>query len=369
MKIDIIGTRGIPAKFGGFETCAEESSIRLASKNHNVTVYCRKFNSNFRNFKGVKLIDVTTLKLKGFDTLIYGFLSSLKSILNKPDIVHIYNLGNAANLILFKIFNIPSVVSVDAKEWERLNWSFVGKLWFKICRKLIKNFSNAVICDSLSILSYYENKLQLKPYYIPYGSIQSQNEVIPIDTDSVLNKYNLKQKQYIVTVGRLVPEKKFEVLINAFLKIKSKKVKLVIIGDEIPETKYSRKLKQNTFNNVIFTGFLYGQECNTIWKNALLYVQPSEIEGTSISMLTSMGYGLCTIANNTPENKEVINNDNLLFNHNDYNSLYSILNNLLQNTDLCSRHGIEAKKRAKKFYNWKDVTNELELLYSRILSI
>ncbi|PEO66116.1 glycosyl transferase family 1 [Bacillus toyonensis] len=362
MKITILGIKGIPANYGGFETCVDETATRMVKEGHEVTVYCRKNNIKYKDnaYKGVKLVKLSSLSNKSLDTLTHTLFSILHCVFKKQDVIHVYGVGNSIFLPILKLFRKRVMISVDGLDWKRGKWGKFGSWFLRTSEKLAIKYADEVIIDSIEVQKYYKEKYGLDSKYIPYGATTKKEEGV-----GALEKYNLG-KPYILFVGRLIPEKGIHYLIDAYKQLTEntkEAVDLVIVGDDLYKGEYAEKLKANQSHNIKFLGFIYGKEYREICSNALVYVQPSDLEGTSPSLLASMGFGNCVLVSNIPENLETIGNAGLSFNSGDIKDLSNKLETLVNDIEKINYYRKKATERIEKTYNWDNVTKALLGLY------
>lgn len=281
----------------------------------------------------------------------------------RKDIVHIYGVGNAIFILFLKLIGTKVVVSADSFDWERDKWGKFAKWFLFNSAKLATKISDAIIVDSKSVQKYYREKFNVETVYIPYGADIGRKA-----DKKVLEKYGLKENDYILFVGRLIPEKGVHNLIEAFVKLKTSK-KLAIIGGDWFTTDYIKLLKEKAKNsNVSFLGFVYGDECRAIYSGAYLYVQPSLVDGTSPALLTAMGTGNCVLVNSIPENLETIGNAGLSYEKNDVDSLRNKLSELLENEELVKEYRRKSLERIRKVYSWDRVADSIIEVYKDTLS-
>jgi len=363
LKIAIVGTRGIPARYGGFETCVDEVSTRLAECGHDVSVYCRKSNYDYteKYYKGVRLVVLPSVKSKSLETITHSCLSALHLMLSRWDVVHVYGLGNAVFLVLLKIFRYHTVISVDGLEQNRKKWGTFAKMWFRFSEFIVRKFADKVVADSNVIRRYYQDKHDVESVFIPYGAY-----IDSVQNGDRLSEPNLKREEYLLFVGRLAPEKGVHYLIRAFKNVKTD-MKLVIVGDDPYNRKYVESLKQNDDNRVMFLGYVYGKRYVDLCKHSYLYVQPSELEGTSPALLAAMGYGCCVVVNGIDENIETIGDAGISYRMNDVEDLTNKLQNLIDNPEITDRYRKLAEERIQTHYNWDRISVDIEDLFTSIL--
>ena len=364
MQIAIIGTRGLPANYGGFETCVDHTAKEWASQGHKVIVYCREnhYKNQVTNYHGVSLRYTKSVPLKGIDTLSNTLISILDLIIFKRTYktVHLYNSGNGIFIPLLRLFGRKVYVSVDGVEWKREKWGFIPKMIHKLGAYMCVKFSNKVIVDNREVFHIYKNKFSKQTTIIEYGAKFIENSEFYGDT---LSKFNLVSKHYFLFVGRFVPEKGVHKLIETYLKLKTDKP-LVIIGGDTSSTDYTDKIEMYSANNenIIVTGFLYNEAYEELLSNAYLYVSASELEGTSPSLLAALGAKVCTLVNGIKENIQTLRGAGYVFKENDLNDLLKLWQNCEEDSSFVSAMATKGYEFAKQNYSWKNISKQyLEL--------
>lgn len=363
MKIAIVGIRGIPANYGGFETCAEQTAMRFARK-HQVVVYCRKHNCQCdRNeYLGIKLRKFGSINKKGIDTLSHTFLSVLDLVRQRDiRIVHLYNVANAIFIPFLKLAGKKVAVSVDGLEWKRLKWGIFARAFYKISEFICAKTADAIICDSKIVQRYYEKKFNCRTEYIPYGAQIDERADI-----KTMDKFDLQARKYLLFVGRLVPEKGVHNLIKAYNCLDTD-MPLVIIGDDPDQKEYIAGLKKAANKNVRFLGFVYGQDYRALNQFPYLYVTASMLEGTSPALVAAMGAGNCVLVNGIAENLETIGQAGLAYRENDNADLLEKLKMLLNNPHVAERYRQLAYEHVMATYNWDAIAEKYLQLFCRLL--
>ncbi|GAH46823.1 unnamed protein product, partial [marine sediment metagenome] len=291
---------------------------------NNIIVFCRNHNiikdQRLKEYNGATLVHLPSIDTKNLDTITHSFLSILYILFNNTsDIIHFHGAGNSLLFPLLFLSKKKVIVTVDGADWERKKWSRIARFFLKISAFFAVRFADIIVADSPVAENIYKKRFRRykeKIVYIPYGA-----NVEKIEEDKeVLKEFNLRKGNYILFVGRLIPEKGVHYLIDAFEKVNTN-LNLVIVGDNKYNREYVRKLKNRNDKRIIFTGNIFGNKFKTILKNCLFYVQPSEVEGTSPILLTAMGYGRCVIVNGIPENILTIGKAGIYFKKNDVDDL------------------------------------------------
>jgi glycosyltransferase involved in cell wall biosynthesis len=359
MKIAMIGSRGIPVVYSGIESSLEQICPRLVSRKHEVTVYCRsRYSTIPSNYQGVNLIKLPSINTKHLDTISHVFITLMNSLVKHFDIIHIHAIGPALLSFLPKLKRTKVVLTIHGLDWQRAKWNKFAKFCLKIGEKSSTWFPDKIIVVSKVLKDYYQKRYGIAPCYIPNGT------VIPdIKSPNIMKKWGLKQNNYILFVGRLVPEKGCHYLIQAYNELETN-LKLVIAGDSAYDRRYVQSLKEiSKSRNIIYTGFISGVLLEELLSNAYLYVLPSEIEGLSISLLEAMSYARCVVTSDIQENLEVINDYGYSFKNKDYKDLKRILKKLLVMPDTVHSFGTKAREYTKQNFSWDIIINQLEEVY------
>jgi len=366
LKIGILGTRGIPANYGGFELIADVTARQMTKRGHSVTVYCRLGKVELlKEYEGVSLIQLPTIDTKYTSTIFHTALSVIHSILLKDfDIIHIYNVGNGILLPILKLFGKKVVISVDGIEWKRKKFSGFSRWYMRFNERFAVRFSNRLIVDSRAVWEYYNQRYGIKDHiYLPSGV-----EPISSNSQDFLKELGIKPKRYLLFVGRLVPEKKIEFLIEGFRRLDTD-YKLVIVGGNKYMPEYERKLRELASGDkrVILTGSVFGDKVKQLFSNAYLYVSPSELEGTSVSILEALSAGCCVLVNGIDENREVIADAGLFFRTNDMGDMVRKMKLVIDNPELQRQYSEKAVKRVKEAYSWDAVIDRYEQILEEVV--
>ena len=363
MKIAILGTRGIPANYGGFETFAEQLGTRLAARGHEVTVYGRKHYSttNERFYKGVELVILPTIRHKYFDTIVHTFLSVLHAALRKYDVILICNAANSIFAFIPRLFGTRTLVNVDGLERKRKKWNWIGRTHYLISEWLSTFLPSAIVTDAQVIQDYYATRYKKQSAMIAYGA-----EVARRAAPEKLFHFGLKPNQYVLYVSRLEPENNAHLVIDAYQHVKTD-LPLVIVGGAPYAEDYIAQLKSTRDSRVKFLGFVFGEDYRALQQNAYCYVHATEVGGTHPALIEAMGAGNCALTLETPENLEVIGDAGII-----YDSVKSLAFQLQQVLDEPSKIGeyrSRAMARVMQHYNWEQITDQYEGLLAQLAEI
>lgn len=306
IRVVILGSRGIPAEFGGFETFAEQLSVRLVNKGIKVTVFCEKGQSyKGKTYKGVNLEYIWTPNIVGFRSIWFDMISIIKALRNS-DIIYMLGYHVAFLFFIPKLVGKHFWVNMDGLEWKRAKWSKKVKLYLRIMERLAVKWSTIIIADAQGIAQYFEKQYALttEVLTIPYGA-----ELVDSTPNSVtINEYGLKQNGYYLVVCRLEPENHVHEILQGF-KYSDTKKKLVIIGDYNHNNQYAKSLLEITDERILFLGAIYDQQkLITLRYHCYTYLHGHSVGGTNPSLLEAMACGNFIIAHDNIFNREVTQN-------------------------------------------------------------
>ncbi len=368
MKIAVIGIRGLPASYSGFETCAAHTTKNWVKNNHDVFVYCRKH--LYKNYPSVteddvRLVYLPSIRIKSLETLSHTLFSILHLCFvdRKIKIIHIYNCGNGIFIPILKLFGKRTFISVDGLEWKRKKWGVIAKFMYKLGALMAIKLSDQVIVDNKVVESFYHDKFNKKTTLIAYGSKVITENVKGFKV--LLDKFELTPKKYFLFVGRFVKEKGIKPLIECYLNLKSD-LPLVIIGDDVEGNEY-RDYIFSTYSNhpkIKLLGYRFDKEYETILYNALMYISASELEGTSPSLLAAMGAKVCTLVNGIEENLATLGNSGTVFRKNDYGDLTEKWQHFIDNPSEIEDMAEIGHQHVLDNYSWDVIAKQYLYLFT-----
>jgi len=360
MKLAILGTRGIPANYGGFETFAEELGTRLAARGHDVTVYGRSNNIRFpgKTYKGVKLAILPTIGTKHLDTIAHTFLSVLHAVPQRFDCILMCNAANAVFAAVPRLTATPVALNVDGIERLRKKWGPAARAYYRLSERLATMIPNRIVTDAAVIHDYYLKEYRKPSVMIAYGA-----ECGGLETTQVLEQLGVRSREYFLYVSRLEPENNAHVVVQAFEKIETNKL-LLVVGDAPYAREYIDRLKATKDPRILFPGAIYGAGYRELQSHAYAYIQATEVGGTHPALIEAMAAGNCVIAKATPENREVVADSGLFFY--DAGDLARQMQLTLADAGLVAHMQACAQSRAKKYYSWDAVTDKYEKLFQEL---
>ena len=362
MRIAILGTRGIPASYGGFETFAEHLATRLVARGHEVTVYCRSHYVSPRQleYHGVRLEVLPTIRHKYFDTVIHTFLSAIHAASRRFDAVLICNSANAPFTPILRFTGTPVAINVDGLEHKRKKWGGLARRYYRVAEYLSTVLPNEVVTDAQVIQDYYRAHHNAPSTMIAYGS-----EVERRPDRETVRKWRVEPNRYVLYVSRLEPENNAHLVIEAFKKVRTA-YRLLVVGDAPYAESYINSLKAQARGDkrIIFTGFVFGQDYRALQQNAYCYVHATEVGGTHPALLEAMGYGNCVLTLATPENIEVVGDAAVPYI--DEFDLAEKLQRVLRDGSLVHAYRQRAQLRIRTHYDWETVVDQYERLFARM---
>jgi len=361
MRIAILGTRGIPANYGGFETFAEHLSTRLAARGHEVIVYCRAHYTSPRQleYKGVKLKVLPTIRHKYFDTVVHTFLSALHAMSARYDAALICNAANAPFATLLRAVGTPVALNVDGLEHKRKKWNWIARGYYLMAERLATILPTETVTDARVIQDYYLANYRTRSTMIAYGAEVERRP------DPMVRRWRVEPNRYVLYVSRLEPENNAHLVIEAFKRVKTAH-KLLIVGDAPYAREYIKDLKARARRDrrIIFTGFVFGRDYRALQQNAYCYVHATEVGGTHPALLEAMGFGNCVLTLDAPENIEAIGDAGIAYK--DEQDLAEKLQRVLRDGSLVHSFRNRAQARAQEFYDWDFVVDQYERLFARM---
>jgi glycosyltransferase involved in cell wall biosynthesis len=367
VRIALIGTRGVPSVYGGFETCAEQLGIRLVERGHEVTVYCRShfIDKHLKSYKGMRLVTLPTIKNKYLDTLAHTFVASVHAMFRPYDVCLYFIAGNSPVCWIPRLAGKRTVINVDGLDWKREKWPGPAKRYIRFAERLSTILPNATITDSHFVQRYYSEVYNSDIHYISYGS-----ELEPVAPGETLRTWGLEPRKYILFVGRLVPENHPEHLVDAFHALEDRSgMKCVIVGDASYQNGYIAKLRQQAAEDVVFTGYVFGEGYRELSSNAYAFVETSSASGTHPALLEAMGFGNCVVVNDSPENLEAMGEAGFAYcGRTGAASLSTVLQELIHNPGMVERYRTLATKHVSEHYSWETVADNYVALFKKVLA-
>jgi glycosyltransferase involved in cell wall biosynthesis len=359
MRIAILGTRGVPANYGGFETFAEELSTRLAARGHQVTVYCRE---RYREpcYRGVRLQYLPTIRHKYFDTLAHTFVSTLHLLGHRVDVALYCNGANAVFTLWPRLIGMRVALNVDGIERKRKKWNRLAKAWYFLSEWLATFCPSEVVTDAETIEEYYRDQWRRESVFIPYGA-----ETGKVPTQDALARLGLECGRYFLYVSRMEPENRALEVRQAFEQVTTS-LRLALIGDAPYASEYIRRVRDTSDPRIVAPGAIYGAGYRELGSHCFAYIHATEVGGTHPALIEAMGRGALVLYRNTPENAEVAGGAGIPF---EPDQLAAKMAAVLAMSDAeRDDYRRRAEERVRARYSWDAVTTQYESLFARLLA-
>ena len=353
MRIALLGTRGIPANYGGFETFAEEISTRLSARGHEVTVYCRE---RFREptYRGVHLQYLPTIRHKYFDTIAHTCVSTLYLLGHRVDVALYCNGANAIFTLWPRIMGIPVALNVDGIERKRKKWNRMAKAWYLMSEWLATFCPTVVITDALTIQEYYQGTYGKTSVFIPYGA-----EIGKAEGSQHVRELGLEPGRYFLYVSRMEPENHPLEVRQAFETVDTT-LRLALVGDAPYAHDYIRRIRDTADPRVVIPGAIYGEGYRELGSHCFAYIHATEVGGTHPALIEAMGRGALVLYRGTPENAEVAGDAGIPFEPAELaDKIRAVLEMSEEQREVFRRRALE---RVRQRYSWDAVTDAYESL-------
>jgi glycosyltransferase involved in cell wall biosynthesis len=370
IRLAAFGFRNFPPNDGsaGEDKFAYELYPRLANHRLNIYLFTRTYSWSKPRIRSklhnIDVMPVWTVKRSGFDTLLHSMFCTLYIIFNDiADIVHIHNGGNSIWAFFLRLSGKRVVVTQDGVDWKRDKWPWYAKVFLKTSALFTAYLPNSVIFDNIYVQRIFVEKYKKHFGMIEYGSSVEQS----YHDSQILKKLSLTSQQYILFVGRFIPDKGIHYLIEAYKRIETNKI-LVLVGGSPNNDPFENHLKSIAMmdERIMFPGYVYGGDINKLIKEAYLYVQPSDVEGLSPVILQVMGLRTPLLCSDIDENQFIVKNDALLFEKGSISSLGTQLRKALEYPESIKEKAREGHHRISSTYDWEQVTRKYLAVYNSV---
>lgn len=367
LSIAMFGHKRIPSREGGIEVVVEELATRMVARGHNVTCFNRsghhvsgsEFDQDVGDvYRGIKLKSVLSISIKGLAAMTASVSAALHTAFGSYSIVHIHAEGPAAMCWLPKLTGKRVICTIHGLDWRRAKWGGFANKYIKWGEKQAVKKADEIIVLSRDAQEYFELEYGRKTVFIPNGV--SRPEVREVQ--EIKEKWGLEKDNYVLFIGRIVPEKGLRYLVQAWKDLRTDK-KLVIAGGSSDTQEFMDELKSTVVESVILTGFQQGRVLEELYSNAYIYTLPSDLEGMPLSLLEAMSYGNCCVVSDIAECSEVVEDKAVCFTHGDVNELKKALQELIDKPEMVAKYRSAAADFICEKYNWNDVVDRTLELY------
>jgi glycosyltransferase involved in cell wall biosynthesis len=350
VKISIVGTRGIPAKYGGFETAAEEIGARLAAAGHKITVYGRERGP--REYRGMRSVYLPTIRTKYTETLAHSALSIGHVVGARPDVALVFNAANAPLATLLRLVRIPFAVHVDGLEWKRDKWSGIAQSYYRAAERVAVNSANALIADSQGIVDYYRQRYGANPFFAAYGA----PERLPgAWAERRLADLSLRADAFHLVVARFEPENHVREILQGFTRSRAR-LPLIVVGTAPYSAQYRSEIEAiaEADSRILLLGPIWNDEVlDALYVGAASYIHGHSVGGTNPSLLRAAGAGACCIVYDVPFNREVMGDDGVYFTA--PSDLADRINAMEDAPGKYREMGTRGRAHVTAVYDWDDV--------------
>ncbi|AEE47159.1 DUF1972 domain-containing protein [Cellulomonas fimi] len=360
LRIALIGTRGVPARYGGFETCVEEVGGRLADRGHDVLVYCRTPEAADRvpAYRGMRLVHLPALRRRSLETLSHTALSVGHQLAHRHDAAIVFNAANAVFLPALRAARVPVATHVDGLEWQRAKWGGAGRRYYRTAEALAVRWSDALVADAAGIADYYTREFGAPTEQIAYGAPLLDD----LGTDK-LATLELPSRGYHLVVARFEPENHVELVVEGYRRSRAT-LPLVVVGSAPYADEYTRRVHAAADGRVRMLGGVWDQELlDQLYGHALTYLHGHSVGGTNPSLLRAIGAGAPTVAYDVGFNREVLRDAGRWFRTPD--DVARLVEDAEADPGAALARGAAARLRAQD-YDWDDVADGYEALCRRL---
>ena len=367
VKIAIIGSRGYPYVYSGYETFVKELAERLVKKEFAVTVYCHKnlFETYPGHVNGIDLVYLRTIEKKSLSQFIHSFQAILHACFRGFDIILVVNPANGPFGLFTRIFRKRTAINMDGLEWLRPKWRGFGVRYFHTAAKLATKLYDVIVNDSFEMQRIYREEFNRDSTVIAYGANirYSRNPVL-------IEKWRLKKDDYYLIVGRLIPDNNADSIVREFCESSSSK-KLVIVGDVPYKDEYARRIKTNADPRLVFTGYVTDQdELAELYHNCFVYFHGHEFGGTNPTLLKALAYGCAILALDTAFSREVLENGSYgMFFSKAPGNIKGLINDMENNPGLIRKYREKSRRRINENYTWEKITDQYIRLFKDMVTL
>jgi glycosyltransferase involved in cell wall biosynthesis len=361
-SVALMGSRGIPARYGGYETLMEELAVRLVRRGFQVTVYCRSHSTprSLRSWQGADHVLLPTLRTNYLDTPVHTLLSCLHALREPFDVALMVNSANALFVPILRLSGVPVALHVDGIEKRRAKWGPVGRGVYALSERLACVIPDALVTDAEVIRRHYLERYGAESVPIAYGV-----DPRPPRETGVLARLGLESRAFFLYVSRFEPENNPHRVAEAYRSVGGD-LPLVMVGGAPYASAFIAGFTQGADPRIRFPGPIYGEGYRELLSHALAYVHATDVGGTHPALVEAMGYGNCVVVNDTPENREVAGEAALYFKAAVPDTLAGRLEEVLREPEQATEIGREMARRAALLYDWERVTDQYARLFRRL---
>lgn len=351
MRLAILGARGIPARYGGFETFAEQLAVRLTERGHDVTVFCEAAGNVKEEYKGAKLRHVPARNFGPLSTVMYD-AACLWRARSRFDVIYMLGYGSSALCWLPRMWGSQVWINMDGLEWARGKWGPIARWYLRLAERIAMWTPDRIIADAAAIKANLQSRYRKLPLcdVIPYGC-----EIVSSACPEELKSFGLEPGSYYLVLCRFEPENHIKEIIEGFLE-SGTGTRLVLVGDHTRKSEYVQSLARYESDRVLFTGPVYdAAKVQALRFFCCAYLHGHSVGGTNPSLLEAMGCGNVVIASDNPFNREVLGGSGLFFSSpNEVGACIDVVDS--GKADIASMK-VNVVERVREFYTWDRITD------------
>jgi glycosyltransferase involved in cell wall biosynthesis len=356
VRIALLGTRGVPARYGGFETAVEEIGSRLAARGHDVTVYCRSQDRS-PEYLGMRRVVLPAVRLRSAETLTHTTLSVAHQVRHRADVAIVFNAANAPLLPALHALGVPVAVHVDGLEWQRGKWGRIGRRYYLAAERAAVRWADALIADAVGIQDYYRRRYGAESHYLTYGA--------PVLEDPAMHRLRqlgLEPGGYHLVVARLEPENHVDLVLRGYV-ASSALQPLVVVGSAPYASAHVAEVERVAAGDdrVRMLGGVWDRELlDALYAGAACYLHGHSVGGTNPSLLRALGAGASVAAFDVDFNREVVGEAGVYFAEED--DVTTILKQVEADPEAARTRGEAGRRSVAQRYRWDDVAEGYEVL-------
>ncbi len=362
IRVAFIGGRGLVSKYSGIESYYEHVGHELTRLGHDVTIYCRTyFTPPMKTCHGMRVLRLPTIRSKHLETLVHTLLSTGHAMMSDYDVIHYHCLGPALFSFLPRLAGKKTVVTVQGLDWQRGKWGWIAARVLRLGEAAAATLPNATMVVSRTLQQYFLRQYNRETIYVPNGASPA-----PRPAPRRLPEWDLQPDRYVLFLGRFSPEKNCHLLIDAFERLDTS-MKLVLAGGSSHSDSYVRSLLRRESDRVCFLPWVAGRDLQELLSNAALFALPSALEGMSLALLDAMAAGVCVLASDIPENKEVMEGAGFTFRRGDLTDLEVKLDMLIRNPALRRQAATRGRQRVHSQFLWPGIACSIQAAYYDVM--
>jgi glycosyltransferase involved in cell wall biosynthesis len=363
LRIAILGSRGFPQTYSGYEVFVRALAPRLVERGHEVIVYCRRglFKERPKYFQGVRLIYHPNFETKALGTFSHTFISVFDVLFRQVDVALVVNISNAFHCLVPRLFGLNVAINVDGLDWKRDKWGPLAKKYFYLNAKNVGWICpKGVVTDAQEMRRIYMQELNTPSVCISYGA-ETQTSTNP----ERVRQYGLEPWNYYLILSRMVPENNADLIVRAFERVRCSRI-LAIAGDANYRSAFVDRLKKTTDSRVRFIGHIGNpDDVKELHCNACAYLHGHSLGGTNPSLLTALASRNCVLALDTPFNREVLQDYGMFFSY-DPADLAQKIQYVEDHPEIAGKYRVRAPERIREAYTWERVTDQYEELFLQL---